>query len=101
LVHARTVIDRGCTDKENAVAVSLPPLNHIGAMLNELSLEEPPRGEEGIEERLLLGEVLASNEEDPSVTGARNLDWQAGRGEKALLAVSQSASGPTLLLRRF
>src|ERR1022692_956292 len=42
-----------------------------------MSLEEPVKYEEGSEEPLVLGEVLASEAEDPSATGARNLDWQA------------------------
>ena len=42
-----------------------------------VSLEEPVRCEEGSEDPFVLGEVLASDAEDPAATGARNLDWQA------------------------
>ena len=55
--------------------------HHPAAQINRhsrlVSLEEPIRYEEGSEEPLVLGKVLASEAEDPSATGARNLDWQA------------------------
>jgi len=41
------------------------------------SLQEIVRYDEVSGEPLILGEVLASEAEDPSATGARNLDWQA------------------------
>ncbi len=41
------------------------------------SLEEIVGYDEVSGEPLILGEVLASEAEDPSATGARNLDWQA------------------------
>ena len=55
----------------------LSPRTQMAARCRVVSLEEPVKYEEGSEEPLLLGEVLASEAEDPSVTGARNLDWQA------------------------
>ena len=55
----------------------LSPRTQIAARCRVVSLEEPVKYEEGSEEPLVLGEVLASEAEDPSVTGARNLDWQA------------------------
>ena len=60
---------------------SKPDPLHPAAILSGrsrvMSLEEPVKYEEGSEEPLVLGEVLASEAEDPSATGARNLDWQA------------------------
>jgi len=41
------------------------------------SLEEPVGWEDESGETLTLGEVLASEAEDPSVTAARNSDWKA------------------------
>jgi DNA-directed RNA polymerase specialized sigma24 family protein len=60
---------------------SKPDPLHPAALLScrsrVVSLQEPVKYEEGSEEPLVLGEVLASEAEDPSATGARNLDWQA------------------------
>ena len=60
---------------------SKPDPLHPAAILSGrsrvLSLDEPVKYEEGSDEPLVLGEVLASEAEDPSATGARNLDWQA------------------------
>ena len=60
---------------------SKPDPLHPAAILSGrsrvMSLEEPVKYEEGSDEPLVLGEVLASEAEDPSATGARNLDWQA------------------------
>ena len=55
----------------------MSPGTQITGRSRVLSLEEPVKYEEGSEEPLVLGEVLASEAEDPSATGARNLDWQA------------------------
>ena len=56
---------------------ALHPAAQLTGRSRVISLEEPVRHEEGSEEPLLLGEVLASEAEDPAETGARNLDWQA------------------------
>jgi hypothetical protein len=55
----------------------MSPGTRIASRCRVMSLEEPVKYEEGCEEPLVLGEVLASEAEDPSATGARNLDWQA------------------------
>ena len=55
----------------------LHPVTIMSGRCRVVSLDEPVKYEEGSEEPLVLGEVLASEAEDPSVTGARNLDWQA------------------------
>lgn len=62
------------------------------------SLEEPLGAEEG-EEGLLLGDVLATEADDPSQSGARNLDWQALLGtldEKARSILNCIAEGRPL-----
>jgi len=53
------------------------PAAQVSGRSRVVSLEEPVKSEEGSEEPLVLGEVLACEAEDPSATGARNLDWQA------------------------
>ena len=55
----------------------LHPVTIMSGRSRVVSLDEPVKCEEGSEEPLVLGEVLASEAEDPSATGARNLDWQA------------------------
>ena len=55
----------------------LHPVAILSGRSRVVSLQEPVKCEEGSEEPLALGEVLASEAEDPSATGARNLDWQA------------------------
>ena len=56
---------------------ALHPAAQVSGRSRVVSLEEPVKCEEGSEEPLVLGEVLACEAEDPSATGARNLDWQA------------------------
>jgi hypothetical protein len=58
----------------------LSPRTQMVARCRVMSLEEPVKYEEGSEEPLALDEVLACEAEDPSATGARNLDWQAFTG---------------------
>ena len=53
------------------------PAAQMSGRSRVVSLEEPVKSEEGSDEPLVLGEVLACEAEDPSATGARNLDWQA------------------------
>jgi len=53
------------------------PAAQVSGRSRVVSLDEPVKCEEGSEEPLVLGEVLACEAEDPSATGARNLDWQA------------------------
>src|SRR5713226_5110043 len=53
------------------------PAAQVSGRSRVVSLDEPVKSEEGSDEPLVLGEVLASDAEDPSATGARNLDWQA------------------------
>ena len=52
------------------------PAAQVSGRSRVVSLEEPVKSEEGSEEPLVLWEVLASDAEDPSATGARNLDWR-------------------------
>ena len=56
---------------------ALHPAAQVSGRSRVVSLEEPVKSEEGSEEPIVLGEVLASEAEDPSATGARNIDWQA------------------------
>jgi hypothetical protein len=60
---------------------SKPDPLHPVAILSDrsrvVSMQEAVRYEEGSDEPLVLGEVLACEAEDPSATGARTLDWQA------------------------
>jgi hypothetical protein len=51
------------------------PAAQVSGRSRVVSLEEPVKYEEGSEEPLLLGEVLASEAEDPSATAGRNVDW--------------------------
>ena len=51
---------------------ALHPAAKVSGRSRVVSLEEPVKCEEGSEEPLVLGEVLASEAEDPSATGARN-----------------------------
>src|SRR6266567_1916937 len=60
------------TSKTDALA----PGTQLRGRSHVCSLEEPLYSAAGMEP-LTLGEVLASEAEDPSVTAARNLDWQA------------------------
>jgi DNA-directed RNA polymerase specialized sigma24 family protein len=53
------------------------PAAQVSGRSRVVSLEEPVKYEEGSDDPLVLGEVLACEAEDPSATGARNLDWQA------------------------
>ena len=55
----------------------LHPVTSMSGRCRVVSMDEPVQCEEGSDEPLVLGEVLASEAEDPSATGARNLDWQA------------------------
>ncbi len=55
----------------------LHPVAILSGHSRVLSMQEAVRYEEGSDESLALGEVLACEAEDPSATGARNLDWQA------------------------
>jgi len=55
----------------------LSPGTQMNGRSRVCSLEEPIGWEEGADEALTLGELLESEAEDPSVTGARNLDWHA------------------------
>jgi hypothetical protein len=41
------------------------------------SLDEPAAGEEGSEEALTLGDMLAGRADDPAVEASRRLDWEA------------------------
>ena len=62
-------------------------------------MDERVYSDEGMEP-LTLGEVLASEAEDPSVTGARNLDWHAllsTLDEKARSILNCLAEGRPLL----
>ena len=49
---------------------------HPAARMAVISLDAPMQAEEG-DECLSLGDVLTTDAEDPSETGARNLDWAA------------------------
>jgi len=53
------------------------PAAQVSGRSRVISLEEPVRCEEGSEEPMVLGDVLASDAEDRAATSARNLDWQA------------------------
>jgi len=53
------------------------PAAQVSGRSRVVSLDEPVKSEEESDEPLVLGEVLACEGEDPSATGARNLDWQA------------------------
>jgi hypothetical protein len=53
------------------------PATQIAGRTRMQSLEEVVRYDEVSGESLVLGEVLACEAEDPSATGARNLDWEA------------------------
>jgi DNA-directed RNA polymerase specialized sigma24 family protein len=55
----------------------LHPVAILSGRSRVVSLQESVRYEEGSDEPLVLGEVLECEAEDPSATGARNLDWQA------------------------
>ena len=55
----------------------LHPVAILSGRSRVVSMQEAVRYEEGSDEPLVLGEVLACEAEDPSATGARNLDWQA------------------------
>jgi hypothetical protein len=41
------------------------------------SLDEPAAGEEGNDEALTLGDMLAGRADDPAVDAGRRLDWEA------------------------
>ena len=55
----------------------LHPVALLSGRSRLVSLQESVRYEEASDEPLVLGEVLECEAEDPSATGARNLDWQA------------------------
>jgi hypothetical protein len=61
----------------------------LGGRSTLKSLDEPIAQEPGAES-FTLGEVLSTNQEDPSMAAARNLDWQTllsglGEREKAII----------------
>ena len=53
------------------------PAAQVSGRSRVVSLDEPVKYEEGSDEHLALGEVLACEAEDPSATAGRNLDWRA------------------------
>jgi hypothetical protein len=55
----------------------LHPVAFLSGRSRVVSMQEAVRYEEGSDEPLVLGEVLACEAEDPSATASRNLDWQA------------------------
>jgi hypothetical protein len=55
----------------------LHPVAILSGRSQVVSLQEAVHYEEGNDEPLVLGEVLACEGEDPAATSARNLDWQA------------------------
>jgi DNA-directed RNA polymerase specialized sigma subunit len=67
-----------------------------GTRLN--SLDEPASLEPG-GESFTLGEVLSTNQEDPSMAAARNLDWQtllSGLGEREKAIIGYLLEGKTV-----
>jgi DNA-directed RNA polymerase specialized sigma24 family protein len=75
--YAAKLVRQGRRSTGQSTTDVLSPRTQITGRSRVVSLEEPVKYEEGSEEPLVLGEVLASEAEDPSATGARNLDWQA------------------------
>ena len=74
---ASRLVRQGRRSTGQSTTDAMSPRSHIAGRSRVMSLEEPVNYEEGSDEPLVLGEVLATEAEDPSVTGARNLDWQA------------------------
>jgi len=72
----RLVVKAGRRSTGSSKTDVLHPGTQLSGRSRVHSLEEPVY-DEGTQEPLTLGEVLASEAEDPSVTGARNLDWHA------------------------
>lgn len=83
-------------------------VHHPAAQLNGRvrlqSMDEPIRGDENGEEPLTLHECLAGDAEDPSMSAARRLDWEAvldalDRTAKAVLVALVEGTELTLLVR--
>jgi len=73
----RLVVKGGRRSTGSSKTDVLSPGTQMSRRSHVRSLDEPIGWDDCTEEPLTLGEVLASEAEDPSVTGARNLDWQA------------------------
>jgi DNA-directed RNA polymerase specialized sigma24 family protein len=75
--YATKLVRQGRRSTGQSTTDVMSPRTQMVARCRVVSLEEPVKYEEGNEEPLALGEVLACEAEDPSATGARNLDWRA------------------------
>ncbi len=75
--YATRLVRSGRRSGGQSTTDAMAPRTQITGRSRVMSLEEPVKCEEGSDEPLVLGEVLASEAEDPFATGARNLDWQA------------------------
>ena len=67
------------------------------------SLDEPAAGEEGSEEALTLGEMLAGRADDPAMAASRRLDWDSlvaklDRVTRAILRALADGQELTLLV---